>query len=103
MTEKQVNRYAKLTRLINKLEGERTALKELLLTDFASGGSCPKSGPFVVKVIVQHRKKLDWKGWAVALAQQFKANKTLKRWEEEADEYECQVLQVTPNPDWKGG
>lgn len=100
MTDRQVVRYAKLTRLIKRLEEERDKLRESAVADLQAGVACPKSTPYLLKLVVQHRRRFQWREWAEKLAKRFKAEQLLATMMEGAEDFEVAALQVVPNPDW---
>lgn len=100
MTDKQVNRYAKICRLMKRLEEERERLKGELTEALERGEQCPRTSPFTINLVIQKRKNFNWKWCAEEIAKKFKATATLKRMQDEASTFEVKVLQVVANPDW---
>jgi len=103
MTSKQVERYAKLSQLIDKLEKERKTLRDSLVEDLQNGTECPKNTPYLLSLVTSNRTTFAWKEWAQSLAETSdKLKKQLNRWVAEAPETTSYSLRVNPNPAWKG-
>lgn len=95
-------RYAKITRLVNKLTKERKVLGEELLEELKSGKSSPRDSPYVLVLVTKEIRDVSWKALAEQLALETKSAKKLERMVEAAPTKPSYSIQVDVNTGWKG-
>jgi hypothetical protein len=107
--QRMVNKYARVTARINKLETMRKALREVLVQEFQSGAVCPTSGPWMLVYSEPLRALISWKEEFITLARKYykedeeKVARLLVKVDHNARKEPTPTVTVRPNPNFGVG
>lgn len=114
-SQQDVDRYCKLKAQIDRLEGERVALREKIIGDFRAKLECPVAGPYLLVYRSVPRDQISWKDELADLFRRIARRypdikgELLDRWgrgvksiKTDAPSKRVRSLDVAINPDWDG-